>query len=148
MVRLAQMKHSIYILAILLLYGCSAERRFQRLVRKHPHLIEAIDTVTQYDTIITPSVRYDTTYYPVLGERDTFRLYTPAGTTYVYLNEEKTQADLEHITKVDTTIYRDRVITKYVDTCDGKMRYYFRVGALCFILIGLLMILYRVGRRV
>ena len=53
------MKLLPYILAIALL-SCSPAKRLQKLVKKHPHLIQN-DTVKVIDTILIPTIQIDTT---------------------------------------------------------------------------------------
>jgi PBP1b-binding outer membrane lipoprotein LpoB len=52
------MKHLIIIL--ILLSSCSAEKRLNRLIVKHPELVK-VDTVKIIDTVIIDSYHFDTT---------------------------------------------------------------------------------------
>jgi hypothetical protein len=45
---------------LILLISCSPQKRLNRLVKNHPHLIEN-DTIIVHDTIIIPSITHDTT---------------------------------------------------------------------------------------
>ena len=57
------MQVSKFILILLLITSCSPQRRFIRLVEKHPYLL-TIDTITIHDTVIVeiPSVIHDTVF--------------------------------------------------------------------------------------
>jgi hypothetical protein len=48
------------ILMAVLVISCSPEKRIQKIVKKHPHLLQT-DTITIHDTVIVQSYTYDTT---------------------------------------------------------------------------------------
>ena len=50
---------TLLILSILASVGCSPQKRLNRIVKNHPHLVQK-DTVHIHDTIIVEGVRYDT----------------------------------------------------------------------------------------
>ena len=52
-------KSIIKVFFLILLIGCSPQKRLNRLVRNHPHLSK-IDTIKIIDTIIVPNYSYDT----------------------------------------------------------------------------------------
>ena len=52
------MKHYLIIL-LCIFASCTPQKRINRLVKKHPHLIQK-DTIKVIDTIIIESVQYDT----------------------------------------------------------------------------------------
>ena len=52
-------KGIIQVFILILLIGCSPQKRLNRLVRNHPHLSK-IDTIKIIDTIIVPNYSYDT----------------------------------------------------------------------------------------
>jgi hypothetical protein len=57
------MKHLIYIVLVLFIISCTPQRRFIRLIEKHPYLLTT-DTITIHDTVIVeiPSVIHDTVF--------------------------------------------------------------------------------------
>lgn len=57
------------IVILLLVIGCSPQKRLDRLIRKHPELVK-VDTATVIDTVIIPKVTVDT----VLKDTTYFRL--------------------------------------------------------------------------
>jgi len=73
------MKLIPYIIAIGLL-SCSPQKRLNRLVKKHPHLIQN-DTVIVHDTLIIPTIQIDTT-----------TIFIPHKTVEVINNEKGTFA--------------------------------------------------------
>ena len=52
-------KGIIQVFILILLIGCTPQKRLNRLVRNHPHLSK-IDTIKIIDTIIVPNYSYDT----------------------------------------------------------------------------------------
>ena len=58
-----KLRLSSFILLILLITSCTPQRRFMRLIEKHPHLLTT-DTITIHDTVIfeIPSVIHDTVF--------------------------------------------------------------------------------------
>lgn len=52
-------KSIIKVFFLILLIGCSPQKRLNRLVRNYPHLSK-IDTIKIIDTIIVPNYSYDT----------------------------------------------------------------------------------------
>tara|TARA_R110000765_G_scaffold28802_2_gene69314 strand:- start:9410 stop:9859 length:450 start_codon:yes stop_codon:yes gene_type:complete len=58
-----KLRISSFILLILLITSCTPQRRFMRLIEKHPHLLTT-DTITIHDTVIfeIPSVIHDTVF--------------------------------------------------------------------------------------
>jgi hypothetical protein len=53
------MKYAISIITFLLVFGCSPQKKLQRLVKKHPELIK-LDTIIIRDTIIIEDFVVDT----------------------------------------------------------------------------------------
>jgi len=54
------MKYAISIITFLLVFGCSPQKKLQRLVKKHPELLQ-LDTIVIRDTIIIEDYVHDTT---------------------------------------------------------------------------------------
>ncbi len=53
------MKYAISIITFLLVFGCSPQKKLQRLVKKHPELLQ-LDTIVIRDTIIIEDFVVDT----------------------------------------------------------------------------------------
>lgn len=68
-------KFLFLLLALLLLFGCSPQKRLQRLIKHNPELV---DTTFIKDTVVVPGWQYDTIVQ--LGETDTV-IITKNGTT-------------------------------------------------------------------
>jgi hypothetical protein len=113
----------LYVLA-LNFCSCTPQKRFSRLVEKHPSLIEK-QSRTVYDTIITPGTKTDTLLFFNLGKRDTFIIQTPESKTTLYVNEEKTAARVEQEQRPDTTINSITYLTNYIEKTEAKAKHYF-----------------------
>ena len=57
-------------LTVALLFSCSPQKRLNRLVKKHPSLVE-LDTIKIIDTVITPTIQHDTTTVFKVSTHDT-----------------------------------------------------------------------------
>tara|TARA_Y100001937_G_scaffold121834_1_gene181241 strand:- start:478 stop:915 length:438 start_codon:yes stop_codon:yes gene_type:complete len=53
-------RHIVKVLAVIILFSCSPQKRLNRLVKKHPSLVQ-LDTIKIIDTVITPTIQHDTT---------------------------------------------------------------------------------------
>lgn len=58
--------------SVLIIVGCSPQKRLQRLIRKHPELVQT-DTIQLTDTFISKAIQADTTYI-FTGSTDTILL--------------------------------------------------------------------------
>jgi len=63
-------RHIIQVLTVVLLFSCSPQKRLNRLVKKHPFLVE-LDTIRIIDTVITPTIQHDTTTVFKVSTHDT-----------------------------------------------------------------------------
>lgn len=63
-------RHIIQVLTVALLFNCSPQKRLNRLVKKHPSLVE-LDTIKIIDTVITPTIQHDTTTVFKVSTHDT-----------------------------------------------------------------------------
>ena len=63
-------RHIIQVLTVVLLFSCSPQKRLNRLVKKHPSLVE-LDTIKIIDTVITPTIQHDTTTVFKVSTHDT-----------------------------------------------------------------------------
>lgn len=125
---------------LVVLVSCSAEKRLQRLIKKHPELVKK-DTVYVRDTVITESIKTDTFFV--------FKPYKTTDTFYI----EKEKLKVQIIRQRDTiranaevksdTIYVekkvpiDNVIVKYdyVNPILNKLFYLSLILLLLFLII-------------
>ena len=70
MVKKSLKRHIIQVLTVALLFSCSPQKRLNRLVKKHPSLVE-LDTIKIIDTVITPTIQHDTTTVFKVSTHDT-----------------------------------------------------------------------------
>ena len=63
-------RHIIQVLTVVLLFSCSPQKRLNRLIKKHPFLVE-LDTIRIIDTVITPTIQHDTTTVFKVSTHDT-----------------------------------------------------------------------------
>lgn len=97
------MKKYVFItLLLLIIVGCSPQKRLQRLVSKHPELVQT-DTIKLTDTTYIPGTKIDTTF--VHGKNDTIVFW-------------KDNIKVQIINHFDTT---QVVITKPPDTIIKKI---------------------------
>lgn len=63
-------RHIVKVLAVIILFSCSPQKRLNRLVKKHPSLVQ-LDTIKIIDTVITPTIQHDTTTVFKVSTHDT-----------------------------------------------------------------------------
>ena len=63
-------RYIVQVLTVALLFSCSPQKRLNRLVKKHPSLVE-LDTIKIIDTVITPTIQHDTTTVFKVSTHDT-----------------------------------------------------------------------------
>ncbi|GAB4451228.1 MAG: hypothetical protein OHK0036_11420 [Bacteroidia bacterium] len=115
--------------------SCSAEKRLQKLIKKHPELIKK-DTVYIHDTVVTKEIQADTvfvskhsvdTFYlekeklkiQVIKQRDTIRVKAEVKSDTIYLEKK---------------VSVDRVIVKY-DYINPLLNKLFNLSLLLLLLI-------------
>lgn len=76
------------LLAIFLFAQCAPEKRLNRLVKKHPELLNKQDTLKFYDTIVTRSHHADTLVSIFSATHDTIYLRHENITTKVYVHRD------------------------------------------------------------
>ena len=115
-----------YLLLILLVFfglcSCNSQKQFNRLITKHPELIQNRDTLTTYDTVILTGYSKDTLFYPIVGKKDTFIIVNPRGETRVYLNETKSEARVTQEQQPDTLINTTQIISQYIDRTEARIK--------------------------
>jgi hypothetical protein len=55
------MRVSSFIILLAILFSCSPQKRLNRLLKKHPELVQT-DTIWKTDTVIVEAVKIDTTF--------------------------------------------------------------------------------------
>ena len=135
------MKHLPIILAALLLCSCSAEKRLQRLVAKHPELTRS-DTITVRDTVILPA---DTVIMSrFLNTVDTVRVEGPRQVITLYRQATGHPCDTvevfihaEGIVKTDTVTTEVEVVVEKLVPCPPGKRVasWWRIVALVLALV-------------
>lgn len=63
-------RYIVKVIAVIILFSCSPQKRLNRLVKKHPSLVE-LDTIKIIDTVITPTIQHDTTTVFKFSTHDT-----------------------------------------------------------------------------
>ena len=63
-------RHIVKVLAVIILFSCSPQKRLNRLVKKHPSLVQ-LDTIKIIDTVIIPTIQHDTTTVFKVSTHDT-----------------------------------------------------------------------------
>lgn len=123
-------------LIIMLLYGCSPQKRLNRLIDKHPELVQK-DTIKLSDTIITKEVVKDTMFSinfdTITLSKDKLRVQVIRKRDSIYLRGEckadTIYRDIE--IPVDKVVYKKQTIVK--DIIDNMFIILFLI--ICFLLI-------------
>lgn len=113
------MKKIIYILFLLLVVSCSPQKRLNRLIDKHPELVQK-DTINFKDTIIVPgptanfnipftnfkdNIKFEEKngikiFYKI--EHDTVKINVEVAIDTVYINKKIPIEKIKYITKIKT----------------------------------------------
>ena len=118
----------LLILVLLLLLGCSPQKRFQRLVKHHPELV---DTMHIKDTIVQPGFVYDTI---VQLKNDTVVVQKDVVTVTLY--KWKTDSIFVEVEKKQDTVFVDIHCPKYnLQTKDEWYITYWWVVLLVFVAV-------------
>jgi len=100
-------KSIIQVFILILLIGCTPQKRLNRLVRNHPHLSK-IDTIKIIDTIIVPNYSYDT--IETVTFHDTTIIVNNDRIEARYYFDTLRQEIYHEITCKNDTIVKDRFI--------------------------------------
>lgn len=132
-----------YLISILLIVGCTPQKRLARLLDKHPYLIEDRDTVRTIERIeVAGVVKTDTVFRTIAGKRDTLIIETKRSITNIYTNEDKSEISVDQIIHADSADQFTNTITNTVDTSEAKIE---RIGIKIFLGLVLLMVIYFTG---
>lgn len=130
---------------LLLIYSCSPQTRFDRLIEKHPYLIDT-DTVIVHDTVIveSPGVNADTVV-EYIELHDTVFLEKEQLKVKVYIDrEKKVYIEGECDTVLIQKIIERKVPVKYYE----KKPFYVKVLNFSVVILLTLLVLYIVYRFV
>lgn len=103
------MKYFITTILFLTLIGCSPQKRLNRLVKKHPELVQQ-DTITHRDTIITEHTKVDTVFKDSVFFRllrDTIRIHYNNVRVTQYHTSDTIRIEAECLS--DTIYYEKRI---------------------------------------
>ena len=128
-------RFSTTILLCLFLASCSPEKRIQRIVEKHPHLVQN-DTIIIHDTTVIQSYNYDTT--TVLVENKTVEVINNEKLRLVYRYDTLTR-EIHHDVecKGDTIIKIHEVPVETIKIQPGKSSDFKFWALLCAIILGM-----------
>ena len=139
------MKRILLIISVLTLCSCSAQYRLNQLVKKHPELRTATDTVYLRDTIIIPELSESVIVSDSFLKTDTAIIFVSAGNALAtlekvgnYLKLTATQQpDTIYIEKpVEIPVYQ--IVTKAEMT--KKQSFFYYTGVCFWSVIGIMII--------
>jgi hypothetical protein len=107
------MRVSSFIILLAILFSCSPQKRLNRLLKKHPELIQT-DTIWQTDTLIVEAVKIDTTFK---FKHDTITIVEDRLTVKTFYNYHDSTIYISAKCKSDTII---REIPVQVQTISAK----------------------------
>ena len=139
----------LFVLAIVGLFACTPQRRFTRLIEKHPHLLTT-DSVTLHDTVLVtvPEVKHDTIF--------SRHFFTEIRKDTLVIQKERLTVQIYHDTIHDSVFVSGKCDTVTVEKIIERkvpVRYYektptwkkvFNWIILIFIITSLLYIAYRI----
>lgn len=99
------------VFSLIMIFGCSAEKKLARLVKNHPELVRK-DTTYIRDTIYIPAVRYDTVTNIVMYDTTTvidnsrmiIKYFMTDSTVYMQGECKDTNITKEYIVVTDTIV--------------------------------------------
>jgi hypothetical protein len=107
------MRVSSFIILLAILFSCSPQKRLNRLLKKHPELIQT-DTIWKTDTVIVEAVKIDTTFK---FKHDTITIVEDRLTVKTFFNYHDSTIYISAKCKSDTII---REIPVQVQTVTAK----------------------------
>ena len=138
-------KSALIVISAIML-SCSAETRFTRLVKRHPELIQRMDSVTIHDTIMVIGQKLDTIIK--FAEHDTMIVKTKDSTVIVRLfklrGNDGTDSISVSVEQRDRKIpytkivrYRQLIYTKDIWYHDKWFWYFISLCTVCVLFLGL-----------
>lgn len=107
------MKNIFIILISLTFLGCSAQKRMDRLIRKHPELL-TMDTTVIIDTVISPQIIRDTTFKTTPGKIDTFTFNVPCAEVTITASADKDSLGVTLDQHADSTEQKTIILTETI----------------------------------
>jgi hypothetical protein len=107
------MRVSSFIILLAILFSCSPQKRLNRLLKKHPELVQT-DTIWKTDTVIVEAVKIDTTFK---FKHDTITIVEDRLTVKTFFNYHDSTIYISAKCKSDTII---REIPVQVQTISAK----------------------------
>ena len=101
------MRSLVFILIVSMVWGCSPQRRLNRLVKNHPELLQ-LDTIRVVDTIVVENFTYDTT--TLFYSHDTTTVIDNSKIILKYFYDTLTREIFHDVTCVGDTIYYEKLI--------------------------------------
>ena len=145
MVRKSIRKILIQIILIVCIIGCTPQKRLNRLITKHPHLLE-IDTLVIRDTVVIEKYNHDTT--TIFEFHDTTTVINNERVILKYFHDTLTREIHHYVECKGDTIYRETLVP-IEKAVFRELSWWDKYKELIFIgliLLGVLMILKKIGK--
>jgi hypothetical protein len=126
------MRVSSFIILLAILFSCSPQKRLNRLLKKHPELVQT-DTIWKTDTVIVEAVKIDTTFK---FKHDTITIVEDRLTVKTFYNYHDSTIYISAKCKSDTIIREIPVQVQTIsakDTTDWNFYLLIILGILVFI---------------
>ena len=109
MVKKSVKRHIVQVLAVILLFACSPQKRMNRLIKKFPHLTETkIDTIRLIDTFVIQ--QYDTTLISNVIKQDCVIVINNERVKISYKYDTIKEQIIHSIKLPNDTIYKEKII--------------------------------------
>ncbi len=96
------------ILACLILFACTPQKRLNRLITKHPELLE-MDTIVVIDTVIIENYNYDTT--TIIKLHDSTTVINNEKVILRYFYDTLREIIYHEVECLGDTVYTEKIIT-------------------------------------
>jgi len=109
MVKKSVKRHIVQVLAVILLFACSPQKRMNRLIKKFPHLTETkIDTIRLIDTFVIQ--QYDTALISNVIKQDCVIVINNERVKISYKYDTIKEQIIHSIKLPNDTIYKEKII--------------------------------------
>tara|TARA_R110002020_G_scaffold149080_2_gene325251 strand:+ start:9 stop:437 length:429 start_codon:yes stop_codon:yes gene_type:complete len=136
------MKYAISIITFLLVFGCSPQKKLQRLVKKHPELLQ-LDTIVIRDTIIIEDYVHDTT--TVIRYHDSITVIDNSKVILKYFYDTLTREIHHEVECLGKEIITEKVIP-YEKVVIQELTWWQKYGSLVIIISFLILFLLLIKR--
>ena len=96
------------ILACLILFACTPQKRLNRLITRHPELLE-MDTIVVIDTVIIENYNYDTT--TIIKFHDSMTVINNERVILRYFYDTLREVIYHEVECLGDTVYTEKIIT-------------------------------------